>query len=159
MNTTLKNTLYVAGGALVFSSIVGFKKVSKIKTIFDAMEIKPDSYSKFDFNLSEAKIRFNLNVLLSNKTNEDLYVTGVSVATLKQIQLYYKGAFIGTANVNISEISIPANKLLLIKNIPIEVQAVNVLQNIKSLINFDINLLTVNGIIEVLGITYVIGEN
>lgn len=158
MNTNLKKVLYVAGGALVVSSIVGFQKVSKIKNIFDKMEITPDSFSKFSPDIPKALIRFNLNVKLSNKISDDLYVTGVSVATLKEIIIFYKGTYIATAKVNITEISIPGNTDLIIKNIPVEVAGVNVLQNVTSFLNFDFNLITVKGVIRVLNVDYLIGE-
>lgn len=158
MNANIKKVLYVAGGALVVSSIYGFQKVSKIKNIFDKMDIKPDSFSKFSPDFQNALIRFNLNVKLSNKVSDDLYVTGVSVATLKEIIVFYKGTYIATAKVNIIEISIPGNTDLIIKNIPVEVAGVNVLQNVTSFLNFDFNLITVKGVIRVLNVDYLIGE-
>lgn len=158
MDKLLKNGLYIAGGALVVSSIVGFKKYEKVKAIFDVMDIEPESISKFDINIASKTIRFNLDVLLKNNSKEDLFVTGSAFAILKEIDLFYKDFYIATAKVSINEISIPGENQLIIKNIPVVVHAVNILQNITSLIDFKVENLGVIGIIEAFGKTYRIGE-
>lgn len=157
MNSNVKKALWIAGGALVVSSIVGFQKVSKIKGIFDEMDIDPDRISKFDVNIKEQRIRFNLDIKLTNNSLEDLYVTGASIVTLKQIILFYKETYLATVNVNIGEISIPKRSEFFLRNIPVEVDAVNVLQNITSLIDFKLSNLSMTGIINAMGNDYEIG--
>ena len=139
------------------SSIVGFQKVTKIKEIFDGMDIEPDIISNFDINFNEQTIRFNLDIKLTNNSLEDLYVTGASIVTLKQIILFYKDTYLATVNVNIGEIEIPRKSEYFLRKIPVAVDAVNVLQNITSLINFKIENLTVTGIINAMGNDYEIG--
>lgn len=156
MNPTTKKILLIAGGALVVSSIVGFQKVTKIKEIFDEMDIVPDIVKNFDINL-KGRIRFDLDIKLINKSNEDLYVTGVGLVTLKQIILFYKDTYLATVDVNIGEIEIPAKSEFYLRKIPIEVDGVNVLQNIRSLIDFNINNLATTGIINAMGNDYEIG--
>lgn len=157
MNPTVKKGLLIAGGLLVVSSIVGFQKVTKIKEIFDEMDIEPDIISNFDFNLKQQTIRFNLDIKLTNNSLEDLYVTGASIVTLKQIILFYKDTYLATVDVNIGEIEIPKKSKFYLRKIPVAVDAVNVLQNITSLINFKIENLTITGVINAMGNDYEIG--
>lgn len=157
MNSTVKKVLWGSLGALVIASIVGFQKVTKIKSIFDKMDILPDRISKFDFNLSLQKIRFNLDVKLVNNSMDDLFVTGASFATLKQVIIFYKDTYLATANVNLNSIQIPKKGSFVLQNIPVEVDAINVLQNITSLVNFDVAKMGITGIITALGNDYEIG--
>lgn len=156
MKPIIKNALLIGGGAIVVSSLFGFKKYEKTKAIFDQMDIEPHSFS--DLNVSFSRLKFKLDVVLKNNSNDDLFVTGSAFAVLKAIDVYYKNNFIATANVNINEISIPNKNQLIIRNIDVSANTVNVLQNIRSFLDFKIEHIGVIGIVEAFGTTYRIGE-
>lgn len=156
MNSLLKKALWIGGGAAVISSIVGFQKFNKIKAIFDQMDIDPHWISKP--NISLANIKFNLDVKLTNNSVDNLFVTGASVAQLKQIDIYYKNVFLATVNVQLTEISIPAKSFLIIKNIPVRVSTGTALSNISAFRKPNIADFRIIGIIEALGATYEVGN-
>lgn len=140
---------------MVVSSIVGFQKVTKIKEIFDEMDIDPDRITKFD--ISWKRIKFNLDIRLRNNSNEDLYLTGASIVTLKQIIIFYKNTYLATVDVNIGEIEIPRKSDFFLKDIPVEVDLINTLQNISSLVDFKLENIATTGIINAMGNDYLIG--
>ncbi|MFY0481675.1 hypothetical protein ACI6PS_03645 [Flavobacterium sp. PLA-1-15] len=155
MNPTTKKILWIAGGALVVSSIVGFQKVTKIKEIFDEMDIDPDRIDKV--NISFDRIKFNLDIRLRNNSMEDLFVTGASIVTLKQIIIFHKNTYLATVNLNIGEIEIPRKSDFFLRNIPVTVDTVNTMQNIRELADFNLNNIAITGIINAMGNDYEIG--
>jgi hypothetical protein len=158
MKPIYKKLLIGGGAALVYSSIVGFKKFEKTKAIFEEMDIEPHAFSKLKIDFDNKRISFNLDVLLRNNTDDDLFVTGSAFAVLKEIDIFYKNNYMATAQVNINEISIPAENQLIVRNIPVMVHAVNLLQNATVFMNFNLNDLGIVGVVEAFGTTYRIGE-
>jgi len=155
MEPILKKALWIGGGALVISSIMGFQKFNKVKAIFDAMEIVPDAISKI--NVSLQLLRFNLNVKLINNSADDLFVSGASVAQLKKIDIYFKNVYLATANVSLTEVAIPGRNSLVIKNIPVEVSTGTALANASSFFNPKLSDFQIVGIVEAMGSTYEVG--
>jgi hypothetical protein len=156
MKPIIKNGLLIAGGALIVSSILGFKKYEKAKAIFDQMDIVPNWVSKI--NLSWDRLKFSLDIKLINNSNDDLFVTGSGVAELKQVIIFFKNNYLATANVSLSEISIPSKNVLIVKGIPIEVNTGTALSNASSFLNVKLSDFTIIGIVEAFGTTYKIGE-
>lgn len=156
MKPIIKKTLLIAGGALIVSSILGFKKFEKVKAIFDQMDIVPDWVSKL--NLSWDRVKFSLDIKLINNSNDDLFVTGSGVAELKQVIIFFKNNYLATVNVSLSEISIPSKNVLIVKNIPVEVSTGTALSNASSFLNVKVSDFTVIGVVEAFGTTYKIGE-
>lgn len=136
----------------------GINKTNKLIEVFDKMTIEPHSVKNVNIPIDFSHIKFDLSVLLTNPTNDAFSVSGLGIATLKQINVYYDNVFIATANVILDEISIPANNQLVIDNIPIEVPkplqfVVNNWELVWSMINnFKLSKITVTGILDVSGV-------
>lgn len=156
MKPIIKNGLLIAGGALIVSSLLGFKKYEKVKAIFDQMDIVPNWVSKI--NLSWGRVKFSLDIKLINNSNDDLFVTGSGVAELKQVIIFFKNNYLATVNVSLSEISIPSKNVLIVKNIPVEVNTGTALSNASSFLNRKVSNFTIIGVVEAFGTTYKIGE-
>lgn len=149
--------------SIVGFALLAFKKIDSLKAIFDQMTIKPNGLPrnvKFTNPNSlgiPQTVSFDIDIVLKNPTTEDFAVTGY-VAELTKVNIYYKNKFIGAANVNIDEISVPSRDTLILHNIPVQVQALNVLSNLTSFTNLNLNDLEFTGIINVSGSEYEIGN-
>lgn len=158
MKPIIKNILIGASLLLVGFAVYGKQKVSQIQAIFDQMTIKPVGFSNVNFSIKAATLSLNLDIKLSNNTVDGLYVTGLSLASLDRLIIYYKGILLGEANVNIGEISIPAYSYIVLNDIPVTVDAINILDQGLALLSFNINDLTIVGEISALGTTYQIAN-
>ena len=148
----LYSTLLLAG-----LSIWMYSEYQKIKAVFDKMTISPANFK--NFRIEDSNIKFDMDVLLTNPTATDFFVTGGMFADLKQITLYYNKTYMGTASVSINEVSVPHNQSIQISNIPVQLPIINALQNIAALTDLSAlwNGITVTGIVNVLGTNYDIG--
>ncbi len=163
MKPLTKNLILLGGALIAGSFLIGLEKVSKLTAIFDKMTIKPNSLPR-NVRASLSQIKFNIDIILSNPTKEDFAVSGY-VATLSQVVVYYKGTFLGVAQVAIDQISVPAYQTLVLKNIEIVVATTTILNNVSTLAtamdNMTVNLLNdleFVGVVEVLGSYYEIGN-
>lgn len=127
------------------------------------MTIKPNSLPK-NIRFSNPNklgipqtMNFDIDILLKNPAYEDFAVTGY-VATLVQVNAFFKNKYVGSADVFIDEISVPANDILILHDIPMSVNYLNALQNINDIENLTINDFSFTGVIEVLGVKYEIGN-
>lgn len=155
--TTTKKFLLI--GSLIFGAlaIFGYKKVQKLKSIFDKMTMTPNNIYGVDINWQ--RVAFTMDVNLSNPTNDDFYVTGSVAAELNKINIFYKGKYLANANLNsLNEVSVPAKGEMIIPGIGVEIPVVAILQN--SLIfdptNFSMNDITVSGVVTAFGTEYLI---
>lgn len=165
MKTSTK--LILAGcGVLAVSGYIAYEKAQKIQAIFDKMDIEPAFMRNFDFNLSSGLVRFDLDVKLTNTTDDDLYLTGLGVSRLKQLIIYYKDIKISNANLTVNAISIPSKNSLIIHNIHV---VSNLLEVIKagaadpagvfaSFQDFSMKNIDCEIVVEVLGREYTIGR-
>lgn len=136
-------------GIVVFlTSIFGVKKAKEMQILFSKLTIKPLNFRNFSGNLKT--IKFYCDVVLKNPTDIDFEVNGYLIK-LTQLNFYYDGKFLATSYQNITDISIPANNELLLKNILVEVNVINALQNANELYNFSYDKLTVEAIVNVAG--------
>ena len=161
MTSTIKNLLIVGGLIAAGSIVLTTRKVTKLVAIFDKMTIKPSSFPR-NIRLSFQQIRFNIDIVLANPTREDFAVSGY-VATLTQVAVFYKDNFLGVANVSIDEISVPAYRTLILKDIDIAVATSTALNAIPGLITQMQTMsfmddLKFTGVVEVLGSYYEIGN-
>ncbi len=154
--TTLKKILLFSGLALGGLALYGYNKAMNLKSIFDKMTISPDGFSGLDVSLE--RIKFNLDVKITNPTSEDFIVSGSAFADLKKLFIYYKGKYIATADVDLNQVSIPHNNSIVFHNIPVVVSSGTVLDNISSLIDFSMNDITITGQINFLGSQYLIAQ-
>ena len=130
-------------------TIVGFallasEKIDQLKSIFDQMTIKPNGFPKNvkginpnSLGIPQA-VSFDIDIILKNPTAEDFAVTGY-VAELTKVNVYYKNKFIGAANVAIDEISVPSRDTLILHDIPIQVNALDILSNLTAFANLNLN--------------------
>lgn len=154
-----KRTLLIGGGLLLLASTAyGIDKAKRIALIFEKMDIEPVRVSNFKPDFREKQVSFYVDVKLTNNVNDDLFITGASVAKLSRLHLFYNRVFLGTAIVNITTISVPANNELIIKDIPVIVPMINALKSAPDLARFNPDLLEVTGEVTVLQKVYRIGE-
>lgn len=160
--TTAKKVVLIGGLIIVGYLIISAEKLMKMKAIFDKMTLKPFSLPsniKFlnpnSYGIPTA-ISFNIDVKMENPTGDDFAVSG-QIATLKTIDISYDGKYIGTASVNLIEISVPNHNSIILHNINVVIPISNAINNISSLLNMDINKITVTGIVDVLGVNYNVG--
>lgn len=144
-------------------SILASEKIDKLKAIFSQMTIKP---YKLPQNIKFGNpnslgipqtVSFTIDIIIQNPTADDFAVTGY-VATLTDINVYYKGMYVGTAKVQLSEISTPAHNSLVLHNIPIELNTIDFLTNVTDFTKININDLDFTAKVDVLGISYEIGN-
>lgn len=145
---------------LAFVVIYGYNKAKTLVGIFDKMTIAPAGISNVDVSLD--RFKFNIDVKLTNPTQEDFTVSGYGLAELQEISIFYDGLYIATSQVNLSEISIPGENELIIHNIAVEVPkplqfVANNIATIGQMIidfnKFNISKLSTTGIINVAGQT------
>ncbi|HLF53533.1 hypothetical protein [Flavobacterium sp.] len=163
MKPVVKNLLIAGTIAFVGFALIAAEKAINLKAIFDQMTIKPNSLpKKFKFYNPNSlgipqTVSFAIDILLTNPTGEDFAVSGY-VATLKRVNVFYQGNFLGTANVNIDEVSVLSHNTLILHDIVVEVASGNILTNLSAITNLSMNDLVFTGIIEVLGNEYEISN-
>lgn len=153
------STLLIVGG-LAVAGIIAFtaNKVIVLKAVFDKMKIWPTNIKNFKISLTE--ISFSLDFNIQNPTNQNFSVTGASIVRIKRVSAYRNGTFIGVAEVNLTEIDIPANSVVPLQNLPFKISVQSVLDNLATLSDFTVASLmtglTIEAVVEVLGTDYVI---
>ena len=157
-------TIAVIGLATAGLLYLGYRKTKRLKAIFEQMTIRPYGLPR-NMKLSNwaREISFDIDFLLENPTGDDFAFTGY-VAELKQVSVYYKGQYLGSARVAISELSVPAKDRLILHDVHIVIPTTTLLDDLAELgpqLN-NLNAVTVNdlrftGLIEVLGVNYEIG--
>lgn len=119
MKPTTKKIVISALVVLAFVAVWGFNKAKTLMAIFEKITIDPSRISKVDVSLN--RIKFNIDVLLTNPTQEDFNVSGFGIATVKSVSIFYDGVYIATSNVDLSEISLPAINKIILHDIVVEV--------------------------------------
>lgn len=153
MKPTVKKI--VIGSAILIGALafIGWRKVEKLKRIFEQLQIKPTSVRSLKISLTD--IRFDVDILFSNPTNEVFDISGY-VASLVRLNFFYSNNYIGTAKPVVTEITIPAQNQLLFKNIPVVLPTSAILNNLMALTAFDVNKLEVEAVIQIAGKEYFI---
>ncbi|WP_299106016.1 hypothetical protein [uncultured Tenacibaculum sp.] len=79
------------------------------------------------------KIKFKLSIALKNNSDTDLGINTFKLLKLSEINFFNKqnGSYLGTSNINVTEIQIPQNDTLHIKDIPTVLPVKNILSNLK----------------------------
>lgn len=130
-------------------------KVKKIIELFQFVKIYPIAIKKFNIKWNEGApfVTFNLDIKLVNPTPE-IFSAKLLAVTLKRIMFYDKSnILLGTATVNTSSITIPANGSTTLFNIPIQLELQTVASTIISVIqkSFDLKDIRIETIVSVLG--------
>jgi hypothetical protein len=152
MKTSTKIAVGI-GIAIAISVGIAYNKIQKLKKTFEKITIEPINLR--NVKITQGNINFNVDVLFFNPTSENFSIKGY-VVNLKSVKFFYKGQYIATANAVFSEISIPANNQLVVKNIPVSAPVLSVLQNVVSLIDFKVQDLKVVAVIEIAGKEFII---
>lgn len=160
MTPRTKKILLTSGLVIVGLSLLAYRKVTNWKYAFSNMNIEPFGWPK---NVEvvrpldqDGHIKFNIDVALQNRSNEDFDVSGGVVATLTKLAFIYNGVTVGVANVNITEIDVPALNERILKDIPVTVLTKPILAN---LANFNdlVEQFNIVGYVEIVGQQYLIG--
>jgi hypothetical protein len=154
--TTLKKILLLSGLAIAGISFWGYQKVKKLQAIFDKMTIAPVGFS--NVNVSLERIKFNIDVQISNPTDDDFDVSGSHFANLNKLQIFYKGKYIATAETKITSVSVPHKNSIIFHDIPVMVSTKTALNNLVNFLNFDTNDISVKGIVSILGNEYTLEQ-
>jgi hypothetical protein len=151
-----KTVLLGIGVAVAGLALVGWQKAKNLKDTFDMMSLVPVGIRKVDF-ISLTTTKLNVDIRLVNPTTQAFSINGV-VATLKRLVVYYKGKYLGSADLNISAIDVPANGTALIKDIPVTVENLAAITVLLDLGNIDMKNLQITATIEALGSEYQITQ-
>lgn len=153
MKPAVKNTLIVSGLLLGAVALFAYEKIERLKRVFENLIIRPKNFRELKVSLTN--ISFVVDLLITNPTNENFDVSGY-VATLRRVNFFYNGNYVGTAKPQISEIDIPAKNQLQLNNIPVVLPAKAILQNIMEITAFDLNKLSVEAVVSIAGTEYYI---
>lgn len=149
----MKKILFISALVLGGLAYLGWRKVENLKEHFSKLKILPIGVSDFKATLKE--IRFKVDVQIYNPEPESFDVSGI-IATLKRLNVYWKGQFLATGSLNITSISIPAKDKLILHDIEVIVPLTNVMQVLTVLDTISVNDLQVEAVVEALGENYLI---
>ncbi|SHM71593.1 hypothetical protein [Flavobacterium chilense] len=148
----------VVGAGIV--AVVGYYfleyKVKKIMEQFEFVKIYPVAFKKLDAKWNDGKpfVTFNLDFKLVNPTSEN-FSAQILAVTLKRILFYdKKNMLLGSANINVSAVTIKANSSTIIANVPIQLDLQTTITNILSFVNtsnFNSNDIRMEAIVSILG--------
>lgn len=160
MKPSTKKVLLVGGLFAAGLSVLAYNKAKNLSGIFDQMTIRPHGIPK-NIKINLTQITFDIDIVLNNPTGQDFAVSGY-VATLSQVMVYFKGKFLGVANVLIDDISVPRYDSLVLKNIPVTVATSTILSNIMTIYDqlqstTAMSDIKFTAVVDVLGVNYEIG--
>lgn len=141
--------------AIAVAFAISIAKAKALVRIFQQITIEPKGISGLKASLN--RIEFGLDILLVNPSPEAFEVNGMGVAKLKEISVFYDGVFIAKTQINLTQISIPANNQLLIPKVPVTIDyplqflQANIALAYEMVSNFNENKLSTTGIIQVAG--------
>lgn len=148
---------------LVITAVAGYfllkERAKKLTSQFSNIKIIPVGFKNLDgrWNNEKPFISFNIDLQFINPTFNNFEADGV-VVTLKKLLFYDKNnKLIGSSNINLSALKIPANSSTIVPNVPIVLDVQTTLINIFNMINagsFNTKNITTSAIIEVLGVEY-----
>lgn len=160
-------TKIILGGALLIGAFALYAK-DKIETaidVFQNVSIKPFSLPKrVKFSEPNAlqipqKVNFEIDIAIVNPDFREFSASGFGVIKLSSVSAYFKDALIGTANLNLDEITVPAQSNFVIQNVAMTGNTLSILQNLSAFTNIKLSDLKFTAIIEdVLGNQYEIGS-
>jgi len=160
MKPFLRNTLIFGTLAVVLGSLYIKDKINTAIDVFDKITIKPFSLPK-SIKFSEPnwlgipqRIDLMMDIVINNPDYQDLSVSGFGVATLKSVDVFFKNALIGSANLMLDEIEVPAQSSYVIKNVPFTGRTLSILSNAEAFANANINDFRFVSKLELAGIEY-----
>lgn len=145
--------IVITGAILGIGALWYKSKLNKWKETMKKLKALPTGIRNFDINFK--RMRFNLDVTLSNPTNDNFSPDGI-IAVVKRIILKDKTAKrIATITVNKSFISIPAKGKFVLKDLIVEIPILENISNWQSLSQIrSVNDIQTETILGVLGKEY-----
>jgi len=163
MTTQTKKLLLAGVIAIIGIGLIFKDKIEQTIDIFSKIDIKPNSLPK-KIRFTEPnqlgipqKILFNIDIIIINPDYRELSVSGLGVAKLRDVTIFFKNVLIGTANLQLEEIVVPAKNVLVLKDVAFTGNTLAVGQNATSFLTPKIEDFKFLGTIELLGIDYEIG--
>lgn len=130
--TTGKKILVVAGLVVVGFALLGYKKITELQATFTNMTITPYGLPrKLKPGLRTSS--FVMDFIFKNLDAVDFYVTGADIAWLSKIDIVYNNQTIGTANLGIKELSVPAYQSTIIRDVEFEIDTAAIINNLQNL--------------------------
>lgn len=163
MNPKTKNLLIVGGLLLSAAAVFSVKKLRNLKYAFDNMTIgqygwvDPNSIEIVRPFAPDGVFKFKTDIKLVNMSDEDFSLNAGVLVTLKKLAFIYNGLTVGYANVNISDIEVPAYGQKIVEDIPVVLPTANLLNNIANIPDM-IDKFKIIGYVDVLGTEYLIGS-
>jgi hypothetical protein len=163
MKPIVKNLLIVGTLTIIGLTLLAKEKIDQTMATFGKIGILPNSLPKqIKFSNPNAiaipqNISFNMDILIENPDTEDLSVSGFGVAKLREVQIFFKNVLLGTTNLQLNEITIPAKGKTVLKDVAFTGKTLAIGQNIAAFANPKLADFKFLGTIEILGIDYEIG--
>lgn len=151
-----KTLLLTAGLAIAGFAYWGYTEAQKLQGIFDKMTILPNAIHNLKIGLST--ITFELDVKITNPTTDDFDIDGGFIADVKNLDIFYEGKYISTAQLNMNSISVPHQGSLIIHNIWVSVPTSNILDVLPNLLSFSMDKITTVAHVNILGGVYQIAN-
>lgn len=153
----MKTVLKVAGVLAVATTLFAFKKKNDYTKVIEEMDFKVENLS--NIRLNGAQVLFDLSVRFINTTDIDFDVFTAGMISLKKIRVFIGTTFIGEANSNITEISIPAKSSIVVQKILIASPLLQVLSQLTTFENVnDFKNIKLEVVVEALGETYILEQ-
>lgn len=111
--------------AIIVGGLFAFNKAKDYKKVIDEMII--DIYQIKNLRSKNARVYFDVDLSVKNPTDIDFTISSFGLLKIKKITLFYKGNEIGSANSELTSFALPKNDTVIIKNIPVEIILINVI--------------------------------
>lgn len=122
----MKKLLIFLGIAATGAGILGVVKYNQVKRALERVVPGISALKNVNLNLFGNNAEFTLSVFIRNTTSTDIYINGVIFKITKIIFTdKTTGNVLGTAETNITKVSIPAFEKLIIDNITMNVGLTN----------------------------------
>ncbi|WP_299681144.1 hypothetical protein [uncultured Tenacibaculum sp.] len=117
-------------GSALALGMYSFRKVKSTANALDKLKVKISGLNNVNISLKSIKLQIDLT--LENHSNLDIGVKTFELIRIKKVDFYNKSnqEYIGSADVNISNIKIPAGDKTVIKNIPLKIPVKNLINNL-----------------------------
>ena len=154
----IKTILGATAVAVAGSAFLGKGQYDKYKNVADQMDFQLKNVKDIKFSNGNALMK--VDVELINPTPTAVNIPGKQI-TIRDIHFYSKTwTKLGTANVNISEIALPANGSRLITNIPVTISLANIGKNFSEIwdIMIDTSTLEISADLEAFGKSFTVNS-
>lgn len=164
MKPIVKKIIIASALTLLGLSLMASDKITRLSEIFERITIKPASlpksikfYNPNNLGIPQ-NVSFLIDLKITNPDYESFTASGFGVAKLSTVDVFFKNNHIGTADVNLEDIDVPAQGSYILKDLKVSGNTFSILANANSFQNLNLTDLQFIANIEVLGIDYEIGN-